>query len=112
IGIELCQALEVVHAASIVHRGIAEHAVIQRPDGSVCLTGFVFAKFGGHEITVSSSLDYRASDQKSESGGPVALPRHPAPEQLAGEVAGPRSDLFALGCVLYRCLTGVAAFDD
>jgi hypothetical protein len=112
IGIEVCQALEVVHGAGIVHRGIAEHAVIQRPDGSVCLSGFVFAKFGGHEITLSSSLDYRAGEPRSGPAAPAALPRHPAPEQIAGEVAGPRSDLFGLGCVLYRCLTGVTAFDD
>ncbi len=102
LGSELAEALAAVHAAGAVHRDVSPETIRLAADGRACLTGFRLSKpFRPGEIT---SIDYvRAAKAKGE---PVVLPTHPAPEQLGGEAASERSDLFALGCVLYRALTG------
>jgi serine/threonine-protein kinase len=103
LGIALADALAAVHLAGAVHRDVSEENVVLRADGSPCLAGFRLAKpaaLGG-----TTSLEYRSS-ASSEPGASLLLPRHPAPEQLGGEAASARTDLFALGCVLYRALTG------
>lgn len=104
IGSELCDALSAVHAAGIVHRGIAATSVILRPDGTLCLAGFSFAKTSS---TALSSIDYMGKSGKAK---PESLPAHPAPEQIAGRAADARSDIFGVGCVLYECLTGQPPF--
>ncbi|MFQ5505724.1 MAG: protein kinase, partial [Planctomycetota bacterium] len=108
LGIAICRALGAVHAAGIVHRGLSGENIILKPDGSTCLTGFSFAKPGGHGLGMSS-IDYRSS---GASEGGRALPVHVSPEQLQGQTADARSDLFGVGCVLYECLTGQSAFAD
>jgi hypothetical protein len=57
---------------------------------------------------MQTSLEYGPSHASEQA----ALPAHPAPEQLGGEAASARSDLFALGCVLYRALTGREALPE
>lgn len=104
IGVQLADALAAVHASGAVHREVCARNVILRPGGGVCLTGFRFAK--ALAAAARTSLDYGGRAGGATDG---ELPPHPAPEQLEGEAARPRSDLFALGCVLYRALTGVDA---
>lgn len=106
LGIALADALAAVHAAGAVHRDVSERNVLLRADGSPCLTGFRLAK--PTVAGLQTSLEY---GRKAGEGAPehAGLPAHPAPEQLGGEAASARSDLFALGCVLYRALTGRAA---
>lgn len=110
LGIELADALATVHAAGAVHRDVGERTIVLRGDGSPCLTGFRLAKPA--TLSGATSIQY---GQVQESGGckeRVVLPLHPAPEQLAGESASARTDLFALACVLYRALTGREAMAD
>lgn len=108
LGLELADALAAVHAAGAVHRDICEANVILRPDGSACLTGFRLAKLAS--LGVGTSIQYGHGGEASAASERALLPTHPAPEQLGGESAGARTDLFALGCVLYHALTGRAAF--
>lgn len=107
---ELAEALAAVHAAGAVHRDVGAANVVLRADGSACLGGFRLAKplapLGG------TTLEYGAARAAGARPGAGGLPAHPAPEQLAGEAASARSDLFALGCVLYRCLTGREALPE
>ncbi len=102
IGRDLAEALGAVHGQGVVHRGVSAANVIVRADGSPCLAGFVFAKFVDRDAP-QSSIQFR---DRSDAGAPVALPPHPAPEQVAGQSADARADLFALGWVLYEALTG------
>lgn len=113
LGIEIADALAAVHATGAVHRGLSEQNIVIRPDGTACLAGFLFAKFGKSSM-VSTSIDYSATTEAGEPDAPRSslLPEHPAPEQVMGHGADGRSDLFGLGCVLYRMLTGQPAFRD
>ena len=108
LGVRLCEALEAVHAVGVVHRGISAGNVVLRSDGSPCLGGFTFAKFGAGESPGTTYVYARRP--KTEPGPAVALPPIPAPEQTQGHAADARSDLFGLGWVLYECLTGEAPY--
>lgn len=110
IGMELADALHTLHAAGAVHRGLSTANIILKPDGKPCLAGFLFAKSCKSSIGISS-ISYSAAGEDDPEEAPKVLPTHPAPEQLYGQAADARSDLFGLGCVLYRCLTGQEAFE-
>lgn len=108
LAISLAEALAAVHAAGAVHRDVSEANVLLRPEGGVCLSGFRLAKPVAQGAQTSLDYQRRSAPGRAEPAH-AALPTHPAPEQLGGEAASPRSDLFALGCVLYRALTGEPA---
>ncbi len=105
LGRELCGALEALHAAGIVHRGIAPGAVVIGADGLPRLASVVFAKEASGASLPGTSLVYR------EETSPEAHAILPAPEQLLGETADRRSDLFGLGWLLYLALTGEAPYE-
>ena len=106
LGRQLCDALQAVHHQGVVHRGLSADAVVVRPDDSVVLAGFSFAKrSGGFGLT---SLDFSKK-------GPTevrALPAYIAPEQQGRDVADARTDVYGLGRLLIRCLLGREAGAD
>lgn len=122
LAMKLCGALEAVHAAGIVHRGVSAANVVLRDDGTPCLTGFVFAKFGhaGQGVPGTTFMYKPKSKAAPGSSGAAgsaapapaqcALPPHPAPEQILGQAADARCDVFGLGWMLYECLTGESPY--
>jgi len=108
LGRALADALGAIHAQGVVHRGLAASNIVLRPDGSPCIVGFVYAKFDGRcdENIPGSSILYPLCRNE----GATALPPHPAPEQIEGRAADARSDLFALGWVLFESLTGTPPY--
>lgn len=114
IGIEIASALEAVHALGIVHRGVASGNILLRStptkESALVLAGFTFAKSGpgvGGAIPGTTFVYRRGASEERE---PIVEPPHPAPEQLRGEPADARSDVFGLGWVLYECLTGLPPY--
>lgn len=100
LGLRVSQALSAVHARGIVHRDIKPTNLIL-PDGDidrVRLLDFGIARFGrSKRMTVTGAL--------------IGTPGYMAPEQARAEAAiDARADVFALGCVLFECLTGRPAF--
>jgi len=102
LGIQLAEALSAVHFHGIVHRAISVASVRLLADDKVRLGTFTFAK-GFEARPMQSSIDHK---RRTEPAIAPYLPPYVAPEQLAGQGANPRTDVFALGCLLYRCLTG------
>ncbi len=88
IGIDLCRALAELHQKGLVHRDLKPSNVMRATGGRIVLLDFGFA---------------RSHADRTASGG---TPRFMAPEQFdaRGEV-GPRSDLYALGVMLYWLVT-------
>ena len=94
---ELLDALGYAHQQGIVHRDVKPANVMLSHDLRVKLTDFGVARMA----------DVGAGD---EEGALVGTPSYMAPEQICGQAAGPRSDIFAVGIILYRFLTGERAF--
>ena len=92
---ELARGLACIHARGVIHRDIKPGNVMFRYDDSLALTDFGIA---------------RRSDRESQltgTGSVLGTPSYMSPEQCEGEPADARSDLYALGVVLYEMLTGV-----
>jgi CheY-like chemotaxis protein len=98
IGAQLATALHVAHEQGIIHRDIKPQNLLLDADGELKVMDFGIARLAER----TSSL--------TEAGLVVGTPSYMSPEQLLSEAVDPRSDLFAVGVVLYECLTGTLPF--
>ena len=96
IAIQVARALHFAHQRQVIHRDIKPANLLIRTDGLVKVADFGIAKL------VSPAL--------TQPGRLLGTPYYMAPEQLRGTGADGRSDLFALGIVLYECLDGDVPF--
>jgi len=104
IGVRLCWALRAAHQVGVVHRDLKPANVILSTDaehGEVPkLIDFGLAK-----------LAARGSEQSlTRTGQLIGTPQYMSPEQISGNGVDARSDIYALGCLLYELLTGTAPF--
>ena len=105
---EACQALSVAHAAGIVHRDINPQNLMLTRGGVVKLLDFGVATARDDGSGVRTS---RAKERALRGFAIFGTPEYMAPEQVAGEAVDPRTDVYALGCVLYEMLTGGPPFE-
>ncbi|HEX5050296.1 MAG TPA: protein kinase [Planctomycetota bacterium] len=102
LGVQVGQALIPVHACGIVHRAVGPSSIRVLAGGGVQLGSWTFAK----EFALPGAGSSLAHDRRLEPGIANCLPDYSAPEQMVGQAADARADVFALGCTLHRCLTG------
>ncbi len=97
VGQQVCSALEIAHRNGVVHRDIKPSNILVRSDRRVMVTDFGIAKAGEDtDLTVTGTL--------------LGTAKYLAPEQVNGDEADPRSDLYSLGIVLFEALTGKPPF--
>jgi len=110
-GIEICEGLETAHKSGLIHRDLKPGNIMLTKSGAKLLD-FGLAK--GVVSTASSGLTQTlASPQQplTMEGAVVGTFQYMAPEQVEGKEADARSDIFALGAVLYEMVTGKRAFE-
>jgi serine/threonine-protein kinase len=101
IATEVADALDYAHRHDVIHRDI-------KPENILLHEGHaVVADFGIGKAIVAAANE---SSTFTQVGVTVGTPAYMSPEQAAGDELDGRSDLFALGCVLYEMLTGEVAF--
>lgn len=106
LGFRLATALGRAHALGIVHRDIKPDNVLFSHDGLPFLADLGLAKHFRHDVSGASQSVVLS--RAGESRGTVS---YMAPEQLQDAArVGPPADVFALGALLYECLSGEAAF--
>ena len=101
VGLEVCRALAHAHEHGVVHRDVQPKNVLIGKDGSLKLANF------------SVAFDERlpTAPELLEGGTGYGGPSYMSPEQILGERADGRSDLFSLGVLLYEMLSGERPFD-
>src|SRR4029079_13814849 len=107
----IAEALGEAHHHGIVHRDIKPSNVLVNERGIVKVLDFGLVKHFGEQPTSGVDLDARTIfSTQTRSDVIVGTPLYLSPEQATGKNVDGRSDLFALGALLYECLTGQSAF--
>ncbi|MEM6486404.1 MAG: protein kinase [Pseudomonadota bacterium] len=98
---QLADALDYAHKRQIVHRDMKPDNVIMDVDSGVVK----IADFGIARVVQSEVSD------STQAGMMLGTPRYMSPEQATGDAVDGRSDLFAIGVIMYEMITGRKAFD-
>jgi eukaryotic-like serine/threonine-protein kinase len=121
IGMEVAEALDKAHRAGIVHRDLKPGNVMLTKSGAK-LMDFGLAKSGGGVASAASTAPLLSAAVTLTSPSPQLSPlttvgtiigtvQYMSPEQIQGTESDARSDIFALGAVLYEMATGRRAFE-
>jgi len=97
IAAQVADGLSYAHQQEVVHRDIKPANIMIVRDGLVKIADFGIARM-------------RTGEVQTQAGVMLGSPRYMSPEQVAGNRAEPRSDIFSLGVILYEVLTGKPPF--
>ena len=99
IAVSLCDALEYLHSQGVVHRDLKPENVMVDDAGNVKLIDFGIASLAGARRLTFGKLSQL-----------MGTPDYISPEQVRGKRGDARSDIYAMGVVLYEMLTGATPF--
>lgn len=100
-GLDIAAALATAHERGVIHRDLKPENVVRARDGRLKILDFGLA----HVVN-----DGPDSASLTRDGGMLGTPAYMSPEQIRGETVDGRSDLFALGAMLYELRTGTHPF--
>jgi eukaryotic-like serine/threonine-protein kinase len=102
-GWQVTQGLAAAHEKGIVHRDLKPENIFITRDGRVKILDFGLAK-------LTQAMPEQQDQIQTDSGIALGTPAYMSPEQVRGQLADHRSDIFALGVVLYEMLSGRRPF--
>ncbi len=105
---EVAEGLQRAHQAGITHRDIKPANVMITSDGAAKIVDFGLAKL--RHQTQDLDTEAPTGTLETSAGMLIGTVAYMSPEQVRGQPADHRSDIFALGCVFYEMLTGHRAF--
>jgi len=94
---QVAAGLDAAHAQGVIHRDVKPANILISADGQVKITDFGIARFSATELTQTRTA--------------LGTPSYMSPEQLGGEELDGRTDLYALGVIAFRMLTGEKPYE-
>jgi serine/threonine protein kinase len=106
-GAQIAQGLAAAHEKSVVHRDLKPENLFITKDGRVKILDFGLAKL---VVKTDETAGRTMTSAHTSAGTVMGTASYMAPEQVRGEAADPRTDIFAFGAVMYEMLSGHRAF--
>lgn len=103
IATQICAGLEHAHANGVIHRDLKPSNIIIDQDGSIKILDFGLAK-----LLDQANFDWRLTRPGQAIGSPLYM----SPEQLRGEEADERTDIYSLALVIYKMVAGCLPFEN
>jgi serine/threonine protein kinase len=110
--IQIAHGLSAAHAKGIVHRDLKPENLFVTEDGRSKILDFGLAKLSSPEMASASLTEAPTQAEETEPGTVLGTVGYMSPEQVRGLPSDRRSDIFALGAVLYEMVTGRRAFQS
>jgi hypothetical protein len=102
----VAEAVAYAHERGIIHRDLKPSNVLVGPFGETVVIDWGLARIDGGHVDDVVDSEPAADPLTTGWGSLLGTPRYMAPEQARGEAATPRSDVYAIGAILYHALTG------
>ncbi|MBC7999480.1 MAG: serine/threonine protein kinase [Leptolyngbya sp.] len=106
IAIEVLDALQWAHKQEIVHRDLKPSNIFLVPDEA----GNIHVKVSDFGLAARLFRQLDWTPQTTKTGSVYGDPSYLSPEYLMDQKTGPQSDIYALGCIMYQCISGKSPF--
>jgi serine/threonine-protein kinase len=106
--VDACLAIELAHSRGVIHRDLKPANIMLGDLGETYVLDWGLAREGGAADTPTPPVS-RVAHGETAAGAMMGTPGYMSPEQMRGERVDARTDVFALGCVLFEVLAGEPA---
>ncbi len=107
--VDICLAMEFAHQAGVVHRDLKPANIMLGDFGEAYVLDWGLARIVGDSDVTRVETPPPDAGGQTQAGAMLGTPGYMSPEQMRGEAIDQRTDIYALGCILFEILVGAPA---